>query len=192
MNIERRLSHTQDMEVHATDDDAPKIVGHAALFNSLSEDFGGWRERIAPGAFTESLNADVRALLNHDPNFVLGRTKSSTLTLDEDDKGLYIEADPPEAAWSQDLLGSMRRGDIDQMSFGFFKKEDSWDEIDGELIRTLIKVELFDVSVVTYPAYADTSVAVRMSEQYRQAKGQQTQARSSAARRRQLRLIELV
>lgn len=140
-------------------DDAQKIQGYAAVFNSLSEDLGGFREVIAPGAFSDTLGADVRALWNHDANFVLGRTKSGTLRLAEDDHGLRVEIDPPEsAAW---IMDSMKRGDVDQMSFGFRVVSDDW-RMDGQqVIRTLNKVSLFDVSVVTYPAYPATDAAVR-------------------------------
>jgi HK97 family phage prohead protease len=143
---------------------APKIVGHAALFNSLSQDLGGFREQIAPGAFADSIKSDdIRALWNHDPNYVLGRNKSGTLILKEDKQGLAIECTPPDATWAEDLLVSMRRGDVDQMSFGFQTIEDHWDETEGGYVRTLLKVKLFDVSPVTYPAYTETSVAVRSS-----------------------------
>jgi hypothetical protein len=140
-----------------------KIVGYAAIFNSMSEELGGFYEIIKPGAFKDSLKNDVRALLNHDPNFVLGRTKSGTLRLKEDQKGLYVEIDVPETSWAKDLLTSIKRGDINQMSFGFRVIEDDWSEKDGKLIRTLKKVDLFDVSIVTFPAYPQTEAQVRAS-----------------------------
>jgi len=137
-----------------------KISGHAAVFNKLSEDLGGFREKIAPGAFASTITgADVRALFNHDPNYVLGRTKSGTLSLIEDAKGLAITIDPPETQWANDLIESVKRGDISQMSFGFRAVADEWD--DGKKVRTLKEVELFDVSVVTYPAYPQTDVKIR-------------------------------
>ena len=160
--IERRSINTAELRVD-TESDHPKIVGYSALFNSLSEDLGGFREKIAPGAFKKSIEAgdDVRALMNHDSNYVLGRNKSGTLLLTEDERGLKINVDPPDTQWARDLMTSMKRGDISQMSFGFRVLNDTWETINGEDIRTLNEVELFDVSVVTYPAYTQTSASVR-------------------------------
>lgn len=144
------------------DSEEPKITGHAAVFNQWSEDLGGFREIIRPGAFAKTIKeADVRALFNHDPNYVLGRNKAGTLRLEEDKKGLAIEIDPPDTQWARDLTTSIQRGDIDQMSFGFRTVKDKWGD-DGETNqRELLEVELFDVSPVTYPAYPQTSVGVR-------------------------------
>lgn len=161
-NTERRSYNLKEFRVDAQEGMPPKIYGHAAVFDQLSENLGGFFERIAPGAFSTTLqNADIRALFNHDPNFVLGRNKSGTLQLKEDMTGLAIEIDPPETTFAKDLQISMQRGDISQMSFGFRTMNDSWDKVDGEWIRTLLEVELFDVSPVTYPAYTQTDVAVR-------------------------------
>lgn len=149
-----------------TENDKPKMYGHAAMFDSLSEDLGGFRERIAPGAFSKSLeSADIRALFNHDSNIVLGRNKSGTLRLKEDKTGLAIEIDPPDTQAARDLIVSMDRGDISQMSFGFRTISDKWAKLDGEWIRTLLEVDLFDVSPVTYPAYAATDIAVRSMQE---------------------------
>jgi HK97 family phage prohead protease len=161
--IERRTVGAAELRVQQ--DEAARIVGHAALFNSLSQDLGGFRERIMPGAFRETLAADdVRALFNHDPSFVLGRNRSGTLRLSEDDQGLKIEIDPPNTQIARDLMTSIGRGDITQMSFGFMVKGNgqSWSKAeDGGVLRTLTDLRLCDVSVVTYPAYQDTHVAVR-------------------------------
>ncbi len=140
-----------------------KIAGHAAVFNSLSEDLWGFRERIAPGAFKNALaKSDIRALLNHDPNFVLGRIKNGTLRVQEDETGLAVEIDPPETRWADDLLVSIGRGDISQMSFAFRVGEDSWETVDGLNIRTILSFdEIYDVSPVTYPAYPETDVTLR-------------------------------
>lgn len=141
---------------------APKIAGHAAVFDQLSEDLGGFRERIAPGAFAATLASDdIRALFNHDANLILGRNKAGTLRLKEDLTGLAIEIDPPDNQFARDLVVSMKRGDISQMSFGFYTIVDAWAKVAGEWVRTLLEVELFDVSPVTYPAYPQTDVAVR-------------------------------
>lgn len=146
------------------DKDAPaKIAGHAAKFDSLSEDLGGFRERIAPGAFAKALtSSDIRALWNHDSNIVLGRNKSGTLRLSEDSVGLAYECDVPDTQLIRDMvLAPIERGDVNQCSFGFSTRNDKWQKVDGEWIRTLLEVDLFDVSPVTYPAYQSTDVAVR-------------------------------
>lgn len=146
-------------------DDKKKIRGYAAVFNQWSEDLGGFREKIRQGAFAKTIKeADVRALFNHDPNYVLGRNKAGTLSLSEDDKGLAIEVDPPDTQWARDLLVSIDRGDINQMSFGFSTIKDEWAGKDGDTTRELVEVKLYDVSPVTYPAYPQTSVGVRSVE----------------------------
>lgn len=159
--VEHRSFPFGSIEVRV-DDDQPRIVGHAAVFNTLSEDLGFYREKIAPGAFSKTIReADVRALWNHDPNFVLGRTKSRTLKLSEDDKGLAVEIIPPNTQWARDLMESMRRGDVDQMSFGFQVVKEEWGGEADTPIRVLKEVRLFDVSVVTFPAYPATDAQVR-------------------------------
>lgn len=148
------------------------IEGYAALFNSRSEDLGGFVEVIAPGAFRDALQtSDIRALWNHDPNYVLGRVKAGTLEVGEDERGLKISNTPPNTQWAKDLLESMRRGDVDQMSFAFrvAPKGADWSEEGNVLVRTILKVaEVRDVSPVTYPAYPDTSVAVRSLQEWRE------------------------
>lgn len=150
------------LEIRAKDD-KPTISGYAAVFDSLSADLGGFREVVAPGAFARSIaQNDVRALWDHDAKYVLGRTAAGTLALEEDDAGLRVEVEPPETAWAHDLLASMRRGDVNQMSFGFYVREDEWSKTeDGTPLRTLRDVDLFDVSVVTFPAYAETTAEAR-------------------------------
>jgi len=164
MNKERqvRTFTLDDIEVRS-EDDKPKIKGHAAVFDKLSEDLGGFREKIAPGAFTKTIKkSDIRALYNHDPNYVLGRNTAGTLVLEEDEKGLAIEIDPPDTSFARDLMVSIGRRDITQMSFAFKTIKDSWENQDKkESIRTLEEVDLFDVSPVAYPAYPQTDVKVR-------------------------------
>lgn len=158
---ERRIVIGELRKVGAAE--APKIGGHAAKFDSLSEDLGGFRERIAPGAFAKTIQGgDIRALWNHDANIVLGRNTSGTLRLSEDSAGLAYECDVPQTQLIRDMvLAPIERGDVNQCSFGFRTLNDKWAKVDGEWIRTLLEVELFDVSPVTYPAYASTDVAVR-------------------------------
>jgi HK97 family phage prohead protease len=147
------------------------ITGYASVFNSNSLDLGGFIERVAPGAFTNTLikNPDVRALIDHESGKILGRTKANTLRLSQDDNGLRVEIDPPDTTYARDLMASMDRGDIDQMSFGFRVLDDQWAEVNGQTVRTLREVDLDggDVSLVTFPAYPDTSVALRAMRSWR-------------------------
>lgn len=171
-DMERRSFAVVELRVEG--DEKPKIKGHAAIFNSLSEKMWDFREMIEPGFFKDVLQDDVRGLFNHDSNIVLGRTTSGTLDLEEDELGLRVEIDPPSTTLVNDMvLEPMRRGDVNQMSFGFsVKSKMAGDEEDGdEWVRTgdeVVRVlkaggckRLYDVSPVTYPAYPETSVAVR-------------------------------
>lgn len=165
MDIERRAFALDGVSCEKRDNGPTVLKGHAAVFDSLSEDLGGFRERIAPGAFTEAIQTDdVRALLNHDPNILLGRNRSKTLRLAEDAHGLAIEIDLPDTQAARDLSVLIGRGDLTQMSFGFSVRPggQEWAKDDnGTAIRTLKKVRLYDVSPVTFPAYPATDVAVR-------------------------------
>lgn len=149
-----------------TVDGKEKIVGYGAVFNQLSEPMRignrTFREKVMPGAFDKCLRAgaDIRGLINHDPNLILGRTKSGTMDVASDDHGLRYEIDPPNTSYSNDLLESLRRGDIDQSSFGFYTVDDNWINTDDGLVRELVAAECFDVSPVTYPAYEGASSGV--------------------------------
>ena len=168
-NIERRGFKVHQLRAIRAegDDGGGQIEGHAAVFDQLSVDLGGFREKIAPGAFAASIkDDDVRALWNHDSNLVLGRNTAGTLTMSEDKEGLSIGIDPPDTQAGRDALVSIERGDVSEMSFGFRVQEESWeDEGDPDKIptRTLEKVQLLDVSPVTYPAYPQTAVDVRVA-----------------------------
>ena len=142
-------------------EDSRTVAGYAAVFNSITDIGGMFREQIAPGAFKPSLAADVRALFDHDSAHVLGRTKAGTLRLKEDERGLAVEIDLPETQVARDLTASMARGDIDGMSFGFRVTKQEWDDTQDPPLRTIREVELHEVSVVTFPAYDDTEVALR-------------------------------
>ena len=143
----------------------PAIEGYASVFDSWSEELGGnspFREKVVKGAFEETILVDdIRALFNHDPNYVLGRNKAGTLTLEEDEKGLKVKIIPPNTTWAKDLLISIKRGDITQMSFGFTVILDRWSYEDNTDVRELLKVKLFDVSPVTFPAYTQTECGIR-------------------------------
>jgi HK97 family phage prohead protease len=161
--IERRAFPIS--ELRAKGENALGIRGHAAVFNSLSEDLGGFKEMIRAGAFTESIKKDdIRSLWNHDPNFVLGRNMSGTLKLEEDGIGLRIENDFPDTSYARDLMAVINRGDVNQMSFGFYCLRDDVRFEGGLVVRELIEAQLFDVSPVTFPAYPQTDVAARSAQ----------------------------
>lgn len=158
---ERRLLN-HEVRMSQEEDGAQFIEGYAAKFNTRSEDFGGWVETIEKGAFDDVLGDDVRALIDHEPRLILGRSKAGTLELWVDEVGLAYRAKLPDTTYAKDLSVSVSRGDVDQSSFGFRVKDATWETRDGQETRVIQKVErLYDVSPVTYPAYPDTSVAKR-------------------------------
>lgn len=157
-------NYSSAVEIRQADDGKATLVGLAAVFESLSENLGGFREQIMPGAFDDADMSDVRGLFNHDANFVLGRTTSDTLELEITKKGLRFEIDLPDTQTIRDLvLSPIQRGDVDQSSFGFQVAPggSSFDEDEeGRLIRTITKfLRIFDVSPVTFPAFQDTAVS---------------------------------
>ncbi len=163
--IERRYLVFTDAELRIIgDEDDPVIEGYAAVYNKLSEDLGGFREKIAPNAFKDALKrTDTVMLYNHDPNYPLARVSAGTLELKEDKKGLFVRAKLPRSAVR--IIESIKRGDVNKMSFGFTTEKDEWVHKKNESIRTLVKVgELPDVSPVVFPAYPDTQVALRSLE----------------------------
>jgi HK97 family phage prohead protease len=157
----------QKFEIRSNADGSRSISGYAAVFGSLSEDLGGFREKIAPGAFAQSLrdNPDVLCLYGHDSNQILGRVSSGTLTIAEDSVGLRFTCKLPSTSTANDLIALMERGDLGAMSFGFSLTQggggDEWTEVNGQVIRTLTNVVLWEVSVVGQPAYSATSVDLR-------------------------------
>lgn len=164
---ERFRARLDSSAIERRDDGAPiGFRGHAAIFNRATQ-IGppkwGFREQIAPGAFTKTIQeADVRLLMNHDPNFLLARNKAGTLTLSEDVRGLATVADMAPVSYAQDLAILLERGDISQMSFAFEVIKDQWEaDTEESELRTLLEVKLYDVSIVTYPAYEDTDAGLR-------------------------------
>lgn len=155
-----------DARVEARDDDTAALAfsGYASVFDALSEDLGGFRERFAAEAFNRTLAhaADVRFLVNHDPGQVLARTTAGTLRLSTDEHGLRTVADMAPVSYARDLRVLLERGDVDQMSIGFRAVDDTWEhDEDGALIRTVREAQLFDVSTVAFPAYTQTSAEAR-------------------------------
>lgn len=154
------------MEIRAKDDGTKMLRGYALKFNQRY-DLGWFTESIERGALDSADMSDVRALLNHDPNFVLGRTSAGTLRLKTDETGLMYEIDLPDTQTARDLATSIERGDISQSSWAFTiageeagKRGETWE--DDYKKRTITKVaRVFDVSPVTYPANPDTTVAKR-------------------------------
>lgn len=208
-----RTFFVAEVRAQAGDGDMPTIVGYAAVFDALSVDFGGWRERVAPGAFAESIGKDdIRALWNHDDNYILGRTLNGSLRLDEDETGLRATISPPAVQYARDFTALIEGGFITGMSFGFTTLEDDVTmEDDGQLIRVLRKVKLWEVSPVAFPAYPATSVMTRSDEQVRLlghkpdlealrrralaqqgAEGPSLQVRRAAQRAREIERIRLV
>lgn len=143
------------------------IDGYYAVFNSEYQLWEGASEIIKPGAFTNSVSGDVRALINHDSSLVLGRTKAGTLTLRQDERGLWgsikINRDDVDA---MNLYARVQRGDVDQCSFGFdIKRETFVDLGDGKCRWEIEEVDpLYEVSVCTFPAYTETSVSARKQD----------------------------
>ena len=153
-----------------SDGQRPTLSGYAAVFDQLSVamQWGGttFREKIARGAFASSLGDDIRALWNHDTNLPLGRTKAGTLRLAEDAHGLRVEIDPPDTQAGRDAVESIKRGDVNQMSFAFDVIDEDVDRDEAnQIIRTLKKLKLYEVSPVTFPAYPQTSVSARSSDE---------------------------
>lgn len=152
------------------------VVGYALRFNSESEDLGGFVEVIEPSALANTDMTDVRALFNHNPSQVLGRTTSGTLKLSVDEFGLRYEIDMPDTSYANDLVHSMTRGDINESSFGFIidyeNEGDSWEYDEArDIYKRSIKSfkKLTDISIVTYPAYKATEslVASRSLENHK-------------------------
>lgn len=166
MAEQERRTITLPVEARSADGEPTRLSGYAAVFGDITEIAGQFNERIAPGAFAGAVKQDdVRALFNHDSNYVIGRTTSGTLRLVEDARGLRYEADPPDTQWARDLLVSVQRGDVSQSSFAFEVLDESWDYTGVLPLRTIQAVKLYDVSPVTFPAYSSTSVSSRSLEQ---------------------------
>jgi HK97 family phage prohead protease len=144
-----------------------RIKGYAIVFDSLSLDLGGFRERILPEAVNRTLRegVDVRALVDHDSSKIIGRVTAGTLSLAKDKTGLRVMIDPPQTTVAADLLESIQRGDITGMSFAFRTLEDDWHIEDGEPVRDVSDMLIREVSIVSFPAYEDTSVALRSLDQ---------------------------
>lgn len=157
---------TQKIEIREDDDGNRTISGYAVKWEKKSHVLGffmKFREQFKKGAFADSLAADdQRFLWSHDTSKVLGRTKNNTLRLEEDDIGLRFELDLPKTTLGDDTYESIKRGDVDGVSFGFQKITDEIIEPDDDMpLRTVTKAKLFEVSAVAFPAYPDSEVSAR-------------------------------
>lgn len=144
-----------------TEGGRPTITGYACVFNSRSEDMGGWREVILPGTFTRSLreHPDIRALIEHDPKLIVARTTAGTLTVREDSKGLAVTIRPPDTTVGRDLVENLRTGLLNQMSFAFTIAENGARWSENHKLREVTEARLYEVSIVSSPAYPATSVS---------------------------------
>ena len=149
-----------DFEIRELEDGGLRFEGYAAVFNSRSEDLGGFTEFVAPGAFKRSLRSrnDVKLLFDHNPANVLASTRAGTMTVEEDARGLKVTADLAPTTLGRDVSVLVKRGDIDSMSFGFSVIRDSWNDNGTE--RTLHSVRLLEASIVSWPAYTGTAGTV--------------------------------
>lgn len=168
------IKETRFVELRAltVNQESKRIVGVAAAYNTLSADLGGFKERIAPGAFTRSLQEnDIRALYDHDSGKILGRTSASTLQLSLTDTGLEFALTLPNTSYAADLATLMARGDVAACSFGFYTRKQSWgprEKESGLKVRILEDVDLREISIVGDPAYpVGTSAALRSLSEWR-------------------------
>jgi len=168
MEKERRISpiplQCEEREALGDGTNSRVLVGYPIVFNSLSSDLGGWRERILPSAVTSTLGADdIVALWNHNDGMVLGRVSAGTLKLSADSDGVQAEMSLPDSSWGSDALEAVRRGDVLGMSFRFSVLPDGseWRYEGDTLVREISNLRLYEVSPVVFPAYPATSVSVR-------------------------------
>lgn len=200
-NMEKRV-YTIESRVEETEDKRDVVVGYGSIFNSRSENLGGFYEYISPSAITQETidNSDVRALINHDESLILARSTSGTLNLNVDEKGLKYEFDIPETSYGKDLAINMKNGNITQSSFAFTVAEngDEWStDEDGNDVRTITKIDkLYDVSPVTYPAYrmaeSDLVIAQRGLACYKETQRKEDEEKDLVARSLAKLKIELI
>jgi Escherichia/Staphylococcus phage prohead protease len=167
-----------------------QIEGYFALYENETELFDGVYEIITKGAFDNTLGNDIRALWNHNTQYVLGRNKSGTLEIKTDDKGLYGVVKLPKTQYAQDLYNLVQRGDVDQASFGFNILDEELEELASGGYRFRLKeVDLHEISVVTFPAYENTSISAR-AKQIEDIEGKKLQTRKADLQKRLERLKE--
>ena len=160
------------------------LVGYAAKYDTWSEDLGGFVERLRPGLFSKALaaGADVRFLVNHNRDLLLGRTRSKTLVLTEDDIGLHYECQVSNSSLNDHYVQAVERGDMSGMSFRFYCKKEVWDFSTEPARRDVIEADIDDVCLATYPAYEDSTAAVRSLQSHRRSQPRPTPRRDLAER----------
>lgn len=171
------------VERRADDDGRVTVAGYAAVFGEVTDIGGYFDEVVAFGAFTETLkSADVLAYFDHDRGRILGRSSAGTLRLNEDAKGLSVEIDLPDTTDGRDVRALIERGDIRGMSFGFRVTKEQWDETGDKPKRTILAVDLREVSIVSEPAYDGTTIALRSLEYAREAERRRANFEAAHAR----------
>ena len=195
IDVDVRSSPLGSLTVAEVEGGGLRLDGVAAVYDTLSADLGGFRELISPGAFADSLAGDVRALWQHETGQVLGRTTNGTLRLADSADGLSVAIWPPGTTWARDAMVQVKRGDVDGMSFGFRVPAggDVWTESESGVIRRVDRAELIEVSVVTFPAYDQTSITVQQRFRSLRARGSgvATAARARGLGGYRIRLLEL-
>ena len=162
-DMEIRTTSIKEVRVETNSTGGHSVSGYAIVFDSDSVDLGGFTERCAPTCLTRTLkdSPDVLCLRDHKQELLLGRTKAGTLSLNTDDTGLRFICNLPNTTAANDLAESLRRGDIDSCSFGFSVASDSWTrDKQGNDLRTLTDIDLFEISVVSFPAYGASSASI--------------------------------
>ncbi|WP_141434390.1 HK97 family phage prohead protease [Bacillus sp. 03113] len=163
---------TEQMEIRETDGGNRTISGYAVKWEMKSVTMGYWKrfkEQFKRGAFSDSLTSDDQlALWSHDTSQVLGRTKNGTLRLIEDEIGLRFELDLPNTTLGNDAYETIKRGDVDGVSFGFQMQKQEWDEADPDnIVRSITQAKLVEISPVAFPAYPDSQVSARSHDPYK-------------------------
>lgn len=170
---EKRELLSSDIEIREIEGGLRTITGYAVKWEMKSVTMGYWRrfkEQFKRGAFTDSLTQDDQlALWSHDYSRVLGRTKNGTLRLFEDEIGLRFELDLADTTLGDDTYKTIKRGDVDGVSFGFQMVKEEWDESDPDnIVRSVTKAKLVEISPVAFPAYPDSQVSARSHDPYKQ------------------------
>ena len=194
MKITRSLFQCEGLELRDDGEGKKKTLsGYAAKFEKLSEPLYGFKEKIRRGAFSESLKSNnIRALWNHNTDWVLGNTKTGTLRLKEDDTGLKFEIDLPDTTVGRDAGVSVSRGDVDGMSFAFETRKQEWDEKNpNNVVRTLIDVDLKEISPTAFPAYPQTKVTARSVKDDYEDHSEEIKAEEEKENQRQIEINQL-